>query len=306
MALKARRRPVVSGREELIGSDRRGARGLRARRLGARARRDLAGAREPRCRAPPGAARCGSPASNGLMLERRRRESQRGGMNMATSSRSGRSAHHRRRAARSRRCASCASTSAAWCSCSGASGRSRGRGSIILIPGDPADGAGRPAHRGAGRAAAGRDLARQRLGQGQRGGLLPRGRPAEGDHPGRATSSRRPASSRRPRCARCSASTSSTRCWPSASKLNLDIQQILDAADRRLGHQGLERRDQARRPERDAWCARSPRQAEAERERRAKVIHAEGELQASEKLLAGRRRCWRSSPRRCSCATCRR
>ncbi|HYT48205.1 MAG TPA: slipin family protein, partial [Burkholderiales bacterium] len=28
------------------------------------------------------------------------------------------------------------------------------------------------------------------------------------------------------------------------------------------------------------------RQAEAERERRAKVIHAEGELQASEKLLA--------------------
>ena len=31
------------------------------------------------------------------------------------------------------------------------------------------------------------------------------------------------------------------------------------------------------------------RQAEAERERRAKVIHAEGELQASEKLLRGRR-----------------
>jgi regulator of protease activity HflC (stomatin/prohibitin superfamily) len=28
------------------------------------------------------------------------------------------------------------------------------------------------------------------------------------------------------------------------------------------------------------------RQAEAERERRAKIIHAEGELQASEKLLA--------------------
>jgi regulator of protease activity HflC (stomatin/prohibitin superfamily) len=31
------------------------------------------------------------------------------------------------------------------------------------------------------------------------------------------------------------------------------------------------------------------RQAEAERERRAKVIHAEGELQASEKLLAAAR-----------------
>ena len=35
------------------------------------------------------------------------------------------------------------------------------------------------------RAAAGRDHARQRLGEGQRGGLLPRGRPAAGDHPGR-------------------------------------------------------------------------------------------------------------------------
>ena len=34
-------------------------------------------------------------------------------------------------------------------------------------------------------------------------------------------------------------------------KLNRDIQEILDAADRRLGHQGRQRRDQARRPQRD-------------------------------------------------------
>ncbi len=33
-------------------------------------------------------------------------------------------------------------------------------------------------------------------------------------------------------------------------KLNLDIQQVLDAADRRVGHQGLDRRDQGRRPQR--------------------------------------------------------
>ena len=34
-------------------------------------------------------------------------------------------------------------------------------------------------------------------------------------------------------------------------KLNLDIQKILDSADRRLGHQGDQRRDQARGPQRD-------------------------------------------------------
>ena len=34
-------------------------------------------------------------------------------------------------------------------------------------------------------------------------------------------------------------------------RLNTDVQRILDAADRRLGHQGRERRDQAHRPRRD-------------------------------------------------------
>ena len=52
-------------------------------------------------------------------------------------------------------------------------------------PGHPADGEGRPAHGGDGRPEAGRDLARQRLGQGQRGGVLPRRRCREGGHPGR-------------------------------------------------------------------------------------------------------------------------
>ena len=87
-------------------------------------------------------------------------------------------------------------------------------------------------------------------------------------------------------------------------KLNLDIQQMLDAQTDAWGikvtnveikHVDLN----------DTMIRAIARQAEAERERRAKVIHAEGELQASDKLPR-RPRCWRSSRRRCSCATSRR
>src|SRR5438552_2887919 len=67
-------------------------------------------------------------------------------------------------------------------------------------------------------------------------------------------------------------------------KLNVDIQQTLDAATDAWGikvsiveikHVDLN----------ESMVRAIARQAEAERERRAKVIHAEGELQASEKLL---------------------
>ncbi|QRQ88281.1 slipin family protein [Cupriavidus oxalaticus] len=67
-------------------------------------------------------------------------------------------------------------------------------------------------------------------------------------------------------------------------KLNLDIQQALDAQTDAWGikvsnveikHVDLN----------ETMVRAIARQAEAERERRAKVIHAEGELQASEKLL---------------------
>jgi len=67
-------------------------------------------------------------------------------------------------------------------------------------------------------------------------------------------------------------------------KLNLDIQAILDSQTNAWGikvsnveikHVDLN----------DSMIRAIARQAEAERERRAKVIHAEGELQASEKLL---------------------
>jgi regulator of protease activity HflC (stomatin/prohibitin superfamily) len=67
-------------------------------------------------------------------------------------------------------------------------------------------------------------------------------------------------------------------------RLNLDVQRILDAQTDAWGikvtnveikHVDLN----------ESMVRAIARQAEAERERRAKVIHAEGELQASEKLL---------------------
>ena len=66
-------------------------------------------------------------------------------------------------------------------------------------------------------------------------------------------------------------------------RLNVDIQQVLDAqtdawgikvANVEIKHVDLD----------ESMVRAIARQAEAERERRAKVIHAEGELQASEKL----------------------
>ncbi|WP_020655903.1 slipin family protein [Massilia niastensis] len=66
-------------------------------------------------------------------------------------------------------------------------------------------------------------------------------------------------------------------------RLNMDIQQVLDAqtdawgikvANVEIKHVDLD----------ESMIRAIARQAEAERERRAKVIHAEGELQASEKL----------------------
>ena len=67
-------------------------------------------------------------------------------------------------------------------------------------------------------------------------------------------------------------------------RLNLDIQKVLDAqtdpwgikvANVEIKHVDLD----------ESMIRAIARQAEAERERRAKVIHAEGELQASEKLM---------------------
>ncbi len=67
-------------------------------------------------------------------------------------------------------------------------------------------------------------------------------------------------------------------------KLNVDIQQILDE---RTDAWGIKVSSvEIKHVDLDESMIRAiARQAEAERERRAKVIHAEGELQASEKLL---------------------
>ncbi len=67
-------------------------------------------------------------------------------------------------------------------------------------------------------------------------------------------------------------------------KLNLDIQQVLDAQTDAWGIkvQNVE----IKHVDIDESMVRAiAKQAEAERERRAKVIHAEGEMQAAEKLL---------------------
>jgi regulator of protease activity HflC (stomatin/prohibitin superfamily) len=67
-------------------------------------------------------------------------------------------------------------------------------------------------------------------------------------------------------------------------KLNLDIQQVLDSQTDAWGIKvsTVEMKDVDLN---ESMVRAIARQAEAERERRAKVIHAEGELQASETLM---------------------
>ena len=66
-------------------------------------------------------------------------------------------------------------------------------------------------------------------------------------------------------------------------RLNIDIQRVLDAQTDAWGIKVSN--VEIKRVDLDESMVRAiARQAEAERERRAKVIHAEGELQASEKL----------------------
>lgn len=67
-------------------------------------------------------------------------------------------------------------------------------------------------------------------------------------------------------------------------RLNIDIQQVLDAQTDVWGIKVTN--VEIKHVDLDESMVRAiARQAEAERERRAKVIHAEGELQASEKLM---------------------
>ena len=92
----------------------------------------------------------------------------------------------------------------------------QGAGVRVRVLADRPHGQGQPADGGARRPAAGRDHARQRLGQGERGRLLPRHEPDAGRSSRSRTTSTRPRSSPRRRCARCSARSSSTTCCRSA------------------------------------------------------------------------------------------
>jgi len=71
-------------------------------------------------------------------------------------------------------------------------------------------------------------------------------------------------------------------------KLNMDIQKILDAQTSAWGIK-VSNVEIKQVDLNESMIRAIARQAEAERERRAKVIHAEGELQASEKLLEAAR-----------------
>ena len=66
-------------------------------------------------------------------------------------------------------------------------------------------------------------------------------------------------------------------------KINGILQGIIDEQTGAVGDQGLDRRGEGRRDPAGMQRAMA-RQAEAERERRAKIINAEGEFQASERL----------------------
>lgn len=68
-------------------------------------------------------------------------------------------------------------------------------------------------------------------------------------------------------------------------KLNVDIQKILDASTDAWGIKVIN--VEIKHVDIDATMVRAiAQQAEAERQRRAKIIHAEGELQAAEKLVS--------------------
>ncbi len=96
-----------------------------------------------------------------------------------------------------------------------------------------------------------------------------------------------PVSWRRPHCARCWDNTSWMKCWPS-EKNSMRIYRVSRPTDRRWGIKVSN--VEIKHVDIDESMIRAiAKQAEAERVRRAKVIHAEGELQASEKLLGAAR-----------------
>ena len=144
------------------------------------------------------------------------------------------------------------------------------------------------------RAEAGRHLARQRFGQGQCGGLFPHRRPGKAiiqvANPFEATSQLAQTTLRS-----VLGQHEIDEMLSQRDKLNVDIQHILDQATDAWGikvanveikHVDLD----------ESMIRAMAKQAEAERTRRAKVIHAEGEKQAAQMLVEAARMRWRADP----------
>ena len=158
----------------------------------------------------------------------------------------------------------------------------KGPGLILPDPDRRPDGPGRPADGDAERPAAGGDHPRQRHGPRQRGRLLPGDRPEQGGHRGRELPPRHVAD-RADDAALGARQGRARRAAVGARAAQRRAPADHRRADRALGREGHDGRDQGRRAPADMQRAMA-RQAEAERERRAKIIAAEGEFQAAEKL----------------------
>ena len=151
-----------------------------------------------------------------------------------------------------------------------------------------ADGARRSARRGRRSSAAGRDFARQRLGQGQRRHLFPRRRSRARHHPGQQLpDGDEPA---RPDHAALGAwaSTTSTRCWPSATSSTPTSRTCSTSRPKAGASRSPMSRSSASISTR-AWSAPSRARPRPSATRRAKIINAEGEQQAAQKLVEAAR-----------------
>ena len=124
---------------------------------------------------------------------------------------------------------------------------------------------------------------RQRLGEGQRGALLPRRRPAARRRRGGGLPVRHLAACADDAAQRLRPGASSTSCWPSATEINQKLQEILDSQTDPWGIKVITVEIKHIDLPQEMQRAMA-RQAEAERERRAKVINAEGEFQAAQRL----------------------
>ena len=200
--------------------------------------------------------------------------------------------------------ACCASTSARSCFRLGRLLPRRGPGLVVLIPARRPDGARRPAHGHADDPAAGGHHARQRPRPGHRRLLLPRRRPGRAVTRDRGVRARHVADRAdhaalraRPRRPRPAARR--------ARRLNDDLQKIIDEQTEPWGIKvsTVEIKD-VEIPE--AMQRAMARQAEAERERRAKIINAEGRVPGRREAARTPPRSSAATRRRCSCATCRR